>query len=171
MYDRNVVIPYLTTNGSFPPNYANAGDAGCDLKSDEDLVLAAGEIRLVKTGLKISIPSGVVGMVCPRSGLAMKHGVTVLNAPGIVDSGYRGDVGVILINAGTEDFEIKAGDRIAQLVFVPYLVASWYPVVELNESERGSGGFGSTGVAGPVGASAVDFVVDANGPSQEDTLF
>lgn len=143
--DVQVTIPYLAERSALP-TYANPGDAGCDLKSAESLVLQPGEVKLVKTGFKMAIPSGVVGMVCPRSGLALKHGVTVLNAPGIVDSGYRGDVGVILFNAGSDAFAIEPGDRIAQLVFVKYLTADWYSVTDLDATERGDDGFGSTGV-------------------------
>lgn len=127
-------------------SYANLGDAGIDLRSSENTVIFAGQRKLVRCGIRIALPKGTVGMVCPRSELASKHGVTVLNAPGILDEGYRGEVMVILYN--TDDhkaFRISKGDRIAQLVVVPYVRCSIEEVAELDDTERGEHGFGSTG--------------------------
>lgn len=128
------------------PKYATAGDAGADLVSAEDVRIPSHQRILVRTGIKIAIPEGYVGLVHPRSGLALKHGITVLNAPGTIDAGYRGEVGVILYNSGVLDFEVKAGDRIAQLVIQKVETAEFEVVDALIDSDRGSGGFGSTGV-------------------------
>ena len=133
--------------GSTAPKYATYGDAGADLTSVEDIRIPAHQRVLVKTGIKIAIPNGYVGLVHPRSGLALKHGITVLNAPGTIDAGYRGEVGVILLNTGNLDFEVKAGDRIAQLVIQKVEYAEFEIVDALTETDRGDGGFGSTGVA------------------------
>jgi dUTP pyrophosphatase len=130
----------------FEPVYAKPGDAGCDLRSTQSLILPAGERALVKTGVRIAMPAGYVGLVHPRSGLAAKHGITVLNTPGTVDSGYRGELMVTLYNSSKEVFKIEAGDRIAQLVFQRYETARFIPVTELPESSRGDSGFGSSGV-------------------------
>ena len=129
----------------FEPVYAKPGDAGADLKSTEDLVVPAGGRQLVKTGIKIAMPDGYVGLVHPRSGLAAKHGITVLNAPGTVDAGYRGEIMVTLLNTSNEPFEIRRGDRIAQLLFQRVDRADFIAVSELPESSRGDGGFGSSG--------------------------
>lgn len=128
------------------PVYAQIGDAGADLISTEELTLTPGQTKLVKTGTLVAIPESMVGMVCSRSGLAAKNAIFVLNAPGIIDSGYRGEIGVVLHNAGEEWFAIKPGDRIAQLVFVRHVVVGFNQVESLDETERGDGGFGSTGV-------------------------
>ncbi|MEY3966673.1 MAG: dUTP diphosphatase [Actinomycetota bacterium] len=130
----------------FEPVYAKPGDAGCDLRSTQSLILPAGERALVKTGVRIAMPAGYVGLVHPRSGLAAKHGITVLNTPGTVDSGYRGELMVTLYNSSKEDFKIETGDRIAQLVFQRFETARFIPVTELPESSRGDSGFGSSGV-------------------------
>ncbi|HIP77725.1 MAG TPA: dUTP diphosphatase, partial [Kiloniellaceae bacterium] len=114
----------------------------------EDVVLAPGERRLIPTGLAIALPPGSEAQVRPRSGLALKHGLTVLNAPGTVDADYRGEVGVVLINLGQEPFTITRGSRIAQMVVARYARVAWRPVADLQDSDRGSGGFGSTGLAG-----------------------
>jgi len=127
------------------PAYATEGAAGMDLLAARDLTLPAGGRALVPTGLCIAIPEGFEMQIRPRSGLALKHGVTVLNAPGTVDSDYRGEVGVILLNTGTEAFPITRGERIAQAVFSPVTHAAWEEVVVLPETLRGAGGFGSTG--------------------------
>jgi dUTP pyrophosphatase len=128
------------------PHRAHADDAGLDLASAEDLVIPAGGRALVDTGLALALPPGTVGMVCPRSGLAAKHGVTVLNGPGIVDAGYRGPVKVALHNTDpTTDFALHVGDRIAQLVVVPFLAPALVEVEDLEETERSSAGFGSSG--------------------------
>ncbi|NLM97971.1 MAG: dUTP diphosphatase [Halanaerobiaceae bacterium] len=129
------------------PRYQHPGeDAGLDLLSAENTVLRSGEYKLIKTGIKIAIPEGYGGFIYPRSGLALKHGVTVLNADGVIDPGYRGEVGVILINHGKEDFHIKKGDRIAQLIIHKTYDVEWEEVEELSDSKRGKGGFGHTGV-------------------------
>lgn len=127
------------------PEYANPGDAGADLRSVESVRIPAGGRALVNTGISAALPEGTVAMVCPRSGLAVKNGITVLNAPGIIDSGYRGEWGVVLLNTSHDDFDINVGDKIAQVVLVPFISGSFVHVDELDSTERGSGGFGSTG--------------------------
>ena len=135
----------LVAEPGFEPAYAKPGDAGADLRSFEDLVLGAGQRALVKTGIKIAMPDGYVGLVHPRSGLAVKHGITVLNSPGTIDAGYRGEIMVPLLNTSDEDFPIAKGDRIAQLLFQKIEIARFVPVTELPESSRGETGFGSSG--------------------------
>ncbi|MFW5976320.1 MAG: dUTP diphosphatase [Bacillota bacterium] len=128
------------------PRYQHYGeDAGMDLYSRESMILNSGEYKLIKTGLKIAIPAGYGGFVYPRSGLALKHGITVLNADGVIDPGYRGEVGVILINHGNKDFKINKGDRIAQLIVHKVFEIEWKEVDNLEKTSRGSGGFGNTG--------------------------
>lgn len=129
------------------PSYATAHSAGMDLRAnlDASITLAPGERALVKTGLFLELPEGTEAQVRPRSGLAFKHGVTVLNAPGTIDADYRGEVGVILINHGQEPFEVKDGERIAQLVIARYERVTFTEVADLSVSERGAGGFGHTG--------------------------
>lgn len=127
------------------PAYATPGAAGMDLLAARAVEIAPGGRVLVPTGLAIALPEGFEMQVRPRSGLALKHGVTVLNAPGTVDCDYRGEVGVILLNTGTEAFAIARGERIAQAVFAPVTRAVWEEVVVLPETQRGAGGFGSTG--------------------------
>ena len=129
------------------PAYATAGAAGMDVLSAEDVTIAPGARHAVATGLAMAIPAGFEVQVRPRSGLALKHGITVPNTPGTIDSDYRGEVKVILINLSSEPFEVRRGDRVAQLVLAPVTRASWMPVDELDETARGAGGFGSTGVA------------------------
>lgn len=129
----------------FLPSYANPGDAGADLKSSQDAVVPARGRVLVQTGVKIALPAGHVALVHPRSGLAAKHGITVLNTPGTVDAGYRGEIMVTLYNSTDEDFKINRGDRIAQLVIQKFEHANFIQVTELPDSARGTGGFGSTG--------------------------
>ena len=128
------------------PTMGNPGDAGYDLRSSIELTLKAHERALIPTSVKIAMPQGIVGLVHPRSGLAAKSGITVLNAPGTVDSGYRGEVAVTLINHSDVDFEIKRGDRIAQIVFQKYEQVRFVQVTQLPGSQRGDAGFGSTGV-------------------------
>ena len=128
------------------PTYATDGAAGMDVVSAEDLTLAPGARRAVATGFAVAIPEGYEVQVRPRSGLALKHGVTCLNTPGTIDSDYRGEVKVILANLGSDPFEIKRGDRIAQLVPAPVQRATLTEVTRLDETERGHGGFGSTGI-------------------------
>jgi len=127
------------------PGYATDGAAGMDVLSAEDVTLPPGGRHAVATGLSFAIPVGFEIQVRPRSGLALKHGISVPNAPGTIDSDYRGELKVILINHGTEAFEIRRGDRIAQLVLAPVTRATWLKVDELDRTERGEGGFGSTG--------------------------
>lgn len=127
------------------PRYATLGSAGLDLSSVEDVELKPGERTLVATGIAIALPSNTVGMVCPRSGLAIKHGVTVLNAPGIIDSDYRGELKVILANLSNKTFKVSQGDRIAQLVITSVTQPQLTEVEALDDTERGNGGFGSTG--------------------------
>ncbi len=128
------------------PTLGNAGDAGYDLRAAIDIVLEPGDRALVPTGVRIAIPNGYVGLVHPRSGLAVKNGITVLNAPGTIDSGYRGEIMVPLINHSREPFSISRGDRIAQIIFQAYEQVRFIAVAELPGSQRGSQGFGSTGV-------------------------
>ena len=130
------------------PAYETSASAGVDLRAnlDESVVLKSFERTLVKTGLFLEIPEGFEGQVRPRSGLALKKGITVLNSPGTIDADYRGEVGVILINLSQEDFTIEDGERIAQLVFCKVEQANWENVEILTETHRGEGGFGSTGV-------------------------
>lgn len=130
---------------------AHEDDAGYDLRSQVDGYIWTGQRSLIPTGIRAAIPVGSVGLICPRSGLALKHGVTVLNAPGIIDAGYRGEIGVILQNFGDEPFHVEMGARIAQLVVVPFMALAHLQRVEsldeFNEiaTARGDGGFGSTG--------------------------
>ena len=129
------------------PHYATDLSAGMDLKANLETakVLRPGERALIPTGIFMELPAGYEAQVRPRSGLALKHGLTVLNAPGTVDADYRGEVGVILINLGQTDFTIEDGERIAQLVVAPYTRVHWTEADELGLTERGAGGFGSTG--------------------------
>jgi dUTP pyrophosphatase len=128
------------------PQYAHEGDAGCDLVSTADLVLEPGARAGVPTGIAVSIPDGYAGFVQPRSGLALRHGISVVNTPGLIDSHYRGEIKVILVNLDPESpFEIRRGDKICQLVFQKVERARFEEVDELDETARGKGGFGSTG--------------------------
>ena len=138
--ERADVLPYVGN----PPTRAHKGDAGLDLTANENIVIPSMGWRLIHTGTQTAIPEGQAGLVCPRSGLAAKHGITVLNAPGIIDAPYRGDIGVVLINHGPKPFEVQAGDRIAQLVVMPFTHLT--PVGRpLDTTDRGEQGFGSTG--------------------------
>ena len=138
----------VLVTASVLPKYAHPGDAGADLHAAEALELAPGARALVSTGVSIALPDGFVAFVVPRSGLAVKHGITVVNSPGTVDAGYRGEIKVALLNTDTENgFTIAVGDRIAQLIVMPVTRATFVPVGHLPGSQRGAGGFGSTGVA------------------------
>ena len=128
------------------PSYAHASDAGMEVRSVEDVTVPAKGRVLVHTGLVMLLPPMYEAQVRPRSGLALKHGITVLNTPGTIDSGYRGEVGVILANFGDGDFEVKKGDKVAQIVVAPVVQAEIEEAGEIDETDRGSGGFGSTGV-------------------------
>lgn len=128
------------------PSYAHPGDAGADLRSREDVHLAPGERKLVPTGVSIALPDGFVALIHPRSGLATKHGLTVVNAPGTVDAGYRGEIAVTLLNTDKEHaIDLRRGDRIAQMVIQRVEYARFVAVDQLSDSVRGTGGFGSTG--------------------------
>ena len=146
----NVAIQRLPHAADLPlPAYATEGSAGMDLLAavGQDLVLAPGEIVAVPAGIAIALPDGFEAQVRPRSGLALKHGITVLNAPGTIDSDYRGEVKAILINHGREPFTISRGTKIAQLVVAPHARVEWREEAALETSARGTGGFGSTGMA------------------------
>ena len=141
-----VEIPIRAEN---PPVYAHEDDAGADLRAAEAVHLAPGARALIGTGVSIALPAGYAAFVVPRSGLAAKHGITVVNAPGTVDAGYRGEIKVTLLNTdATQGFSVEVGDRIAQLIVMPVSRAVFVPVAELSDSPRGSNGFGSTGVSG-----------------------
>ncbi|MBL7978890.1 MAG: dUTP diphosphatase [Bacteroidetes Order II. Incertae sedis bacterium] len=148
-----MVIPIeITPNGlDLPlPRYATSKSAGMDLlaaiPAEEPVILKPGERGLIPSGLKIALPDGYEAQIRPRSGLAFRFGVTILNAPGTIDADFRGEVKVLLINFGKEPFIIHRGDRIAQMVIAPYSVASWQFVSPLDETPRGEGGFGHTGI-------------------------
>ncbi len=130
------------------PAYATAGSAGMDLRAsiDAPIVLQPMERRLIPTGLFIALPIGFEAQIRPRSGLALKKGITLLNTPGTIDADYRGEIGVIMINLSNESFEIQDGDRIAQMIIARHEKAEWIVVETLDETERGAGGFGHTGV-------------------------
>ena len=129
-----------------PPGYAHAGDAGADLRSAESFTLQPGERRLVPTGLAIALPAGYAAFVHPRSGLAARHGISIVNAPGTIDAGFRGEITVCLVNTDlSEAVAISRGDRIAQLIIQPVSRAEFVTVAELPDSTRGAGGYGSTG--------------------------
>ena len=129
------------------PTYAHPGDAGMDIRSIEDLTIAPGARALVHTGLVMILPPGYEAQVRPRSGLALKNGVTVLNTPGTIDEGYRGEVGVILVNFGSEPFKVEKGAKIAQMVIAPCTRAEIVETDEVDDTVRGTGGFGSSGLS------------------------
>ena len=144
----SVLIMRLAHAKGLPlPSYESQGAAGIDLRAAEDAVLKPGSRCLMPTGFAVALPSQFEAQVRPRSGLAVKHGVTVLNAPGTIDSDYRGEIRVPLINHGTEEFIIRRGDRIAQMVIAAVTQANFLEVATLDDTARGSGGFGSSGVA------------------------
>ena len=130
------------------PKYMTKGAAGMDLYANvhDDTVIKRGEIKLIKTGIRISLPEGFEAQIRPRSGLALKNGISLVNSPGTIDSDYRGEIGVIVINHGAEDFTVKRGDRIAQMVINRYERVDWCECEELDETERADGGFGHSGV-------------------------
>ena len=140
-------VAIINKSNNALPSYETSASAGLDIRAfiEEKLTLSPGERKLIKTGLFLEIPEGYEAQVRPRSGLALKNGITVLNSPGTIDADYRGEIGVILINHSSENFEINSGDRIAQLVFAKVEQAVWFETESLNETERGQGGFGSTG--------------------------
>jgi dUTP pyrophosphatase len=147
----NVAIKQLPhAEGLVLPTYATTQSAGMDLQAaiDETITLKPLERKLVPTGLAMALPDGYEAQIRPRSGLALKQGISLVNAPGTIDADYRGEIGVIMINLGQEDFTIERGMRIAQIVIAPYTQAQWQPVADLDETDRGAGGFGSTGTTG-----------------------
>lgn len=143
-----VQIKRLDGNDLVLPCYETTQSAGMDLRAciNENVVLKPNERKLIKTGLSIALPKDYEAQIRPRSGLALKNGITVLNAPGTIDADYRGEIGIILINLGNEDFTIERGMRIAQMVISPVIQAELIEICELDETKRGCGGFGSTGV-------------------------
>ncbi len=142
-----VPVKIVNKSGNALPRYVTSGAAGMDLHANnaDPVVLNPGHRALIPTGLFIELPIGYEAQVRPRSGLALKHGLTCLNSPGTIDSDYRGEVGVILINLGQEPFTVLKGERVAQIVIGPVLQAEWLEVETLEETERGAGGFGHTG--------------------------
>ena len=145
---RNIDIPITLSKGAKPPVYSSALAAGADVSAylSCDMILETGQSALIPTGLRLAIPEGFEIQVRPRSGLALKHGLTVLNSPGTIDADYRGEVGVILINHGKEAFTVTPGMRIAQIVLVPICKAAFVLEEELSTTLRGEGGFGHTGI-------------------------
>ena len=137
----------LLNNKIMPPKQATEYSAGVDLQANlpDRVALHPGERRIIPTGIAIEIPVGLVGFICPRSGLAIKHGITVTNAPGVIDSDYRAEIGVVLENRGSELFWVNPSDRIAQMVFSMVCIPKWEIVDELSQTQRGEKGFGSTG--------------------------
>ncbi|MFT4260164.1 dUTP diphosphatase [Microbacterium sp.] len=143
--DVPIIAPVLD-GSAVVPGYAHPGDAGADLVAAEAVRLEPGERALVGTGVRIALPDGFAAFVVPRSGLAAKHGISIVNAPGTVDAGYRGEIKVSLINTDIRSaYDVAVGDRIAQLIIMPVTRAAFIPVEELPDSTRGEGGFGSTG--------------------------
>ena len=141
----NISVPVIVGEGAQLPAYQTEGSAGMDLRSTESFDLAPMERKLVRTGLRIAVPQGFEAQVRPRSGLALKHGISMVNSPGTIDSDYRGEVGVLLINLGSETVHFEIGERIGQMVFCPVVHATWVVAEELPATDRGEGGFGSTG--------------------------
>lgn len=135
------------SDGAELPRYAHEGDAGLDLRITHDVTLKPGERATVGTGLAVEIPQGCVGLVFPRSGLTSKHGITLSNSVGVIDSGYRGEIGATLLNQSDETTTLDAGTRVCQLIVMPFVPCELVPCEELTETERGAAGFGSTGIA------------------------
>ena len=142
-----ITVPIINESPYDLPSFATANSAGVDLRAhiDSPITLGSLERALIGTGLKLALPEGFEAQVRPRSGLAAKHGISVLNAPGTIDADYRGEIGVILVNLSSEPFTVQPGERIAQLVIAQYEQATWKLQDTLDATERGSGGFGSTG--------------------------
>jgi dUTP pyrophosphatase len=141
----NVTVPFTLEPGATAPEYQTRGSAGMDLRINEDVELGPGEYAMVGTGIRMAIPDGYEGQVRPRSGLAAKHGISMVNAPGTIDSDYRGEIRLLLINLGREVVSLRRGDRAAQMVITPVVQARLEPADELPATDRGEGGFGSTG--------------------------
>jgi dUTP diphosphatase len=151
MKNVNIFISRLPHNPDLPlPKYETPQSAGMDLLAaiESTVVIEAGERGLVPTGLKVALPEGFEAQIRPRSGLALKRGITLANSPGTIDADYRGELGIILLNTGREPFVIERGDRIAQMIIAPVIQATWVETERLDDTARGEGGFGSTGVAG-----------------------
>ncbi|USG61349.1 dUTP diphosphatase [Sneathiella marina] len=151
MNNVNISVSRLPHNLDLPlPSYETPQSAGMDLRAavDGTVEIPPGGRALVPTGLKIALPEGFEAQIRPRSGLALKNGITLPNSPGTIDADYRGELGIILLNTGEETFNIKRGDRIAQMIVSPVIQAGWHEMENLGETARGEGGFGSTGVAG-----------------------
>lgn len=151
MRSLSVQIKRLPHGADLPlPRYATPDSAGVDLLAaiPDAVILAPGERQLIPSGIAVALPPGTEAQVRPRSGLALRHGITLLNTPGTIDADYRGEIGVILINLGQEPFAIDRGMRIAQMIIAPVVQVAWDEVSELSDSSRGAGGFGSTGVEG-----------------------
>lgn len=146
MTENPVWVKCTTLDDSTIPKYQTPGSAGCDLCSSENLTIRPGKRAIVSTGLKMELPYGFEAQIRSRSGLAAKYGITVLNSPGTIDSDYRGEIKVILLNTGNEDFPVKKGDRIAQMVICQVNHAIFQVSEEMSSTSRGSGGFGSTGI-------------------------
>lgn len=140
----NIKIKRINNSAKLP-EYAHDGDAGMDLFSIEEKVIEAGEVALIHTGIKIELPQGTEAQIRPRSGLALKNSITVLNTPGTIDEGYRGEIGVILINHGKESFKVEKEMKVAQMVIKPVFKVKILEVDDLSDTERAEGGFGSTG--------------------------
>ena len=141
----NLTIKTVIDDHGAVPAYSREDDAAVDLRASESCYIKAGAVRLVDTGVRAAIPNGYVGLVCPRSGMACKHEVTVINAPGVIDPNYRGSIKVGLVNHNSVGFDIREGDRIAQLLIVPVPRVMFQQVAELDDTERGADGFGSSG--------------------------
>lgn len=141
----HVEIKTVIDDHGVVPAYSREDDAAVDLKANESCYIKAGAVRLVDTGVRVAIPNGYVGLVCPRSGMACKHEVTVINSPGVIDPNYRGSIKVGLVNHNSVGLDIREGDRIAQLLIVPVPRVTFEQVEELDETERGADGFGSSG--------------------------
>ena len=141
-----ITVKVINKSNNPLPEYSTLFSAGMDIRSNENVILRAGTRLLVKTGLFIQLPDGYEAQIRPRSGLAIKNGITILNSPGTIDADYTGEIGIILINTSLVDFEIHVGDRIAQMVINPIVQGQWLEVAKLDKTERNSGGFGHTGV-------------------------
>jgi dUTP pyrophosphatase len=163
------VIEVLISSGQIP-EYSHPGDAGADLHAAEAAVLEPGQRATVGTGVSIALPNGYVGFVVPRSGLAAKHGITIVNSPGTVDAGYRGEIRITLLNTDSaQPYSVAVGDRIAQLIIQPVTRARFVQVHTLPGSERGEAGFGSTGYATPA-SSAPDKAVEGVRTSEDNVI-
>lgn len=149
MSTKEIKVKIINRSNHPLPSYSTSDSAGMDVRAflpEGDITLVPGERTLIPTGLYMQLPSGYECQIRPRSGLALRHGITILNAPGTIDADYRGEVGIIVFNAGSKPFVITDGERVAQMVIKEYVKASWESVDEIDDTERGAGGFGHTGV-------------------------